>query len=91
MCCAVTATMSGRDFGAIVRSTNFNVVCEETEADVEDRIDWIKDKYRPYVAEDRLEALETMYRRTGRHTRAADRENQALGGCRHELWDRLFL
>lgn len=53
----------GRDFESIVRSTNFNVVCEETEAAVEDRIEWIKDKYRPYVPEERLEGLETMYRR----------------------------
>ena len=53
----------GTDFSAITRSTNFNVVCEQTESDVDDRIEWIKDKYRPYVTEDRLDALEKMYRR----------------------------
>ena len=53
----------GTDFDAIVRSTNFNVVCEETEADVADRLGWIKDKYRPFVAKDRLDGLEKMYRR----------------------------
>lgn len=54
----------GRDFDEIVRSTNFNVICEETEADVEDRLAWIKDRYRPYVPEDRLDGLEKMYRKT---------------------------
>ena len=54
----------GRDFDSIVRSTNFNVVCEETEAAVEDRIGWIKDHYRPFVDADRLDQLEAMYRRT---------------------------
>ncbi|MDJ0952724.1 MAG: LLM class F420-dependent oxidoreductase [Acidimicrobiia bacterium] len=53
----------GSDFDAIVRSTNFNVVCEETESAVDDRIEWIKDKYRPYVSEERLDGLERMYRR----------------------------
>ncbi len=53
----------GRNFATIVRSTNFNIVCEETEAAVEDRLGWIKEKYRPYVAEERLDGLETMYRR----------------------------
>ena len=53
----------GTDFAAIVRSTNFNVVCEETESAVDDRIEWIKDKYRPYVSEERLDGLERMYRR----------------------------
>jgi alkanesulfonate monooxygenase SsuD/methylene tetrahydromethanopterin reductase-like flavin-dependent oxidoreductase (luciferase family) len=53
----------GTDFDAIVRSTNFNIVCEATEADVADRIGWIKDRYRPFVAEDRLDGLEKMYRR----------------------------
>ena len=39
----------GTDPGAIVRSSNFNVVCEETEAAVEDKIAWILDHYRPFV------------------------------------------
>lgn len=36
----------GRDFGAIVRSANFNVVIGETESDVEDKLDWMADHYR---------------------------------------------
>ena len=54
----------GRDFDSIVRSTNFNIVCEESEAAVEDRIAWIKDHYRPFVDADRLDRLEEMYRKT---------------------------
>jgi F420-dependent oxidoreductase-like protein len=54
----------GTDYDAIVRSTNFNVICEETEADVEDRIGWIKNQLQPFVAEDKLEGVEKMWRRT---------------------------
>ena len=52
----------GTDFDAIVRSSNFNVICEESEAQVEDRIGWIKDHYRPFVTEERLERIEGMWR-----------------------------
>ncbi|MCJ7754820.1 MAG: LLM class F420-dependent oxidoreductase [Thermoanaerobaculales bacterium] len=52
----------GTDFSAIVRSTNFNVICEETEDAVEDRLGWIKDHYRPFVSEERLERVEGMFR-----------------------------
>ncbi len=52
----------GTDFAGIVRSTNFNVVCAETERDVEERIDWIKDHYRPFVGEDRVERNAGLFR-----------------------------
>ncbi|MCP4963610.1 MAG: LLM class flavin-dependent oxidoreductase, partial [bacterium] len=52
----------GTDCDAIVRSTNLPVVCEETEADVEDRIASIKGRYRPFVPEDRLDAVEKLFR-----------------------------
>ena len=52
----------GTDFATIVRSSNFNVVCEESEAAVKERLAWIRDHYRPYVAEDRLDRMEAMYR-----------------------------
>lgn len=52
----------GTEFGSIVRSTNFNVVCEETEADVEERIASIKDRYRPFVDEERLGRIEALFR-----------------------------
>ena len=50
------------DFDAIVRSTNFNVICEESEAAVEDRISWLKNHFRPFVDERRLAGQERMYR-----------------------------
>jgi len=52
----------GRDFEAIVRSSNFNVVCGETEAEVEEKIDSIKARYRPLVTDERMEGLERMFR-----------------------------
>lgn len=54
----------GRDFDTIVRSTHFLLVCEETESDVEDRINWILDHHRPFVTAERLAAMEQMYRRS---------------------------
>jgi F420-dependent oxidoreductase-like protein len=53
----------GTDFNSIVRSSNFNVVCGETEHDVEDRIGHIKDRYRPFVDDDRLDRIEALFRR----------------------------
>lgn len=52
----------GRDFDTIVRSTVFSVICEETEAETEDRIAWIKDRYRPFVPEERIQRMEGTWR-----------------------------
>ncbi|GHF33589.1 F420-dependent oxidoreductase-like protein [Amycolatopsis bartoniae] len=46
----------GTDFGAIVRSANYNVVIGETEKDVQDRLAWLRAHYAPHVPADRLEA-----------------------------------
>lgn len=54
----------GTDFDAIVRSSNFNVICEETEADVAEKIGWIRSHFEPFVTEERLERLVTMWRQT---------------------------
>jgi alkanesulfonate monooxygenase SsuD/methylene tetrahydromethanopterin reductase-like flavin-dependent oxidoreductase (luciferase family) len=53
----------GTDFRSIVRSSNFNVVCGETEQDVDDRIGQIKDRYRAFVDEDRLDRIEALFRK----------------------------
>lgn len=53
---------AGTDFDTIVRSSNFNVICEETEKDVEDRRGWILARYREHVSSDRLARLEAMWR-----------------------------
>ena len=55
-------TDAGTDFDAIVRSANFMVVCEETEANVEDRIAWIKDRFGRLMPEDRAERTAEMHR-----------------------------
>jgi F420-dependent oxidoreductase-like protein len=46
---------AGTPFDSIVRSSNFNIVCAETERDVHERVEWIKDHYRPFIDEDRIE------------------------------------
>ena len=53
----------GRDFGSIVRSSNFNVVCAATEAEVEDRIQSILDRARRFVDEGQIERLDAMFRK----------------------------
>jgi alkanesulfonate monooxygenase SsuD/methylene tetrahydromethanopterin reductase-like flavin-dependent oxidoreductase (luciferase family) len=45
----------GTDFGAIVRSANYNVVIGETEKDVADRLEWIRSHHEPYIPADELE------------------------------------
>ena len=54
----------GRDPDEITRSANFNVICEETEADVEARVGELLDRVRPFVGEDQLDGVERMFRRT---------------------------
>jgi F420-dependent oxidoreductase-like protein len=51
----------GTDFGAIVRSGNYNVVIGETEADVKDKLAWIVAHYEPRVPAHELERYKTMY------------------------------
>ncbi|MFI5615197.1 LLM class F420-dependent oxidoreductase [Amycolatopsis sp. NPDC051903] len=46
----------GTDFGAIVRSANYNVVIGETEKDVQDRLGWIRAHYAPHLPADVLES-----------------------------------
>lgn len=52
----------GTDFDSIVRSTNFNVVCEETEAAVEDRLRWIEDRYAQRVSAGRAQKIANNFR-----------------------------
>jgi F420-dependent oxidoreductase-like protein len=41
------------DFDSIVRSSNFNVFCTETEDEAEDKIDWLKGQLKEYVSEEK--------------------------------------
>lgn len=45
----------GTDYEAIVRSTNFNVICGETEAEVAEKKDWYRAHLSSYIAEDKVE------------------------------------
>lgn len=53
----------GSDFEAIVRSVNFNVVCAPTENEVDERIEWVKTHYRPFVDDDGLARIIAMAQR----------------------------
>jgi len=47
----------GTDYDAIVRSANFNAVVGESEADVEDKLARIRDRYVPFVTEAGADAM----------------------------------
>ena len=49
-------TREGTSFDAIVRSKNFNIICADTEAEVEDKLAWLMAKYLKSVPEARTEA-----------------------------------
>ncbi|MDQ3781758.1 MAG: LLM class F420-dependent oxidoreductase [Actinomycetota bacterium] len=51
----------GTDFDVIVRSNNFNVLCEATEADVAARLDWITERYTPLVGESKAARVRALY------------------------------
>jgi F420-dependent oxidoreductase-like protein len=51
----------GRDFSEITRTADYNVVIGSTEADVRDRIEWIRSHYAPLVPADRLESTLRNY------------------------------
>ena len=50
----------GRDFDAIVRSANYNVLIGADEAEVELRKAWVLAHYRPLLPADRLEQVEAL-------------------------------
>jgi F420-dependent oxidoreductase-like protein len=45
----------GSDFGAIVRSANYNVIIGETERDVADKLAWVRSHLERYVPADKAE------------------------------------
>ena len=48
---------AGRDFGDIVRTTNFNIVIGETESEVAERTAAIKAHFAPIVGEDKVDKM----------------------------------
>ena len=52
----------GTDFDAITRSANYNVVIGRDEAEVQQRLDWIRDHYAAALPEDRAAQVLEDYR-----------------------------
>lgn len=53
----------GTAYDAIVRSNNFSIICAGTEAEVAEKLAWLKEKYRGFVSEDRAEVQVDEFRR----------------------------
>lgn len=47
----------GRDFEAITRSTNFNIIVAETGAEVAAKIEWVKSHFEPIIGPDKLDRM----------------------------------
>jgi len=45
----------GTNYEAIVRSSNFSIICAETESEVEEKLAWLKHKYLGFVTEERAQ------------------------------------
>ena len=45
----------GTDFGAIVRSSNFNVIIGESNTDVADKLNWVRAHYQPLIPAESVE------------------------------------
>ncbi|MCZ6663407.1 MAG: LLM class F420-dependent oxidoreductase [Actinobacteria bacterium] len=52
----------GTDYDAIVRSSNFNIFCAETQAEADEKVEGLKDQLMRYVPEDRAELQTDFYR-----------------------------
>ena len=52
----------GTDFGAITRSANYNVVIGRDDAEVQERLDWVKDHYEAVLPADRAAQVVNDYR-----------------------------
>lgn len=64
----------GRDYESIVRSSNFNVLCAETEAEVEEKKDWLRSQLTPHVPADKVQRqLELYEEMSGTPTQIAER------------------
>ncbi|MBN9188571.1 MAG: LLM class F420-dependent oxidoreductase [Microbacterium sp.] len=51
----------GRDFSEITRSSNFNTIVADTEAEARDRLAAVKDRLLPHVGQERADAIEQDY------------------------------
>ena len=65
----------GTDYDSITRSTNFNILCAETEAEVSDKLSWLRDKLGRYVSQENADRHANLY--------------SALSGTPEQVADRL--
>jgi F420-dependent oxidoreductase-like protein len=64
----------GRDFHTIVRSANFNVICVETQAEVEDRLERLEAHVRAHVSREQAKRHTALFRAmTGTPEQLVDR------------------
>ncbi|MDY0908418.1 LLM class F420-dependent oxidoreductase [Microbacterium sp. CFBP9034] len=80
----------GRDFGAITRSSNFNTIVGETEAEAADRLAAVKARLLPHLGQERADAIERDYLASPAFgtveqvaERLAERERHGLGYAIH--------
>jgi len=52
----------GTDYGAITRSSNFNIVCAESETETEEKIRWVEDRMSNFVSAERAARNAALYR-----------------------------
>jgi F420-dependent oxidoreductase-like protein len=52
----------GTDYSSIVRSSNFNMFCTETEKETEEKLSWLRSRLERYVPEDHAERTANLYR-----------------------------
>jgi alkanesulfonate monooxygenase SsuD/methylene tetrahydromethanopterin reductase-like flavin-dependent oxidoreductase (luciferase family) len=51
----------GTDYGSITRSANFNVLCAPTEAEVQEKKEWLLRHLKKYVSDHRAERFAATY------------------------------
>jgi F420-dependent oxidoreductase-like protein len=47
----------GRDFDEIVRTTNFNIIIGETQAEIDEKLAWYRSRFAPIVGDERAERM----------------------------------
>jgi F420-dependent oxidoreductase-like protein len=47
----------GREFGGIVRTSNFNVICADTQSEVDEKLAWVTSHLEPFVGVERADKI----------------------------------
>src|SRR6476469_617248 len=73
----------GTDFDAITRSANYNVVIGRDEAEVQQRLDWIRDHYAKVLPADQVESTGQQFR-SGPAVCTAEQITETLRGLQDQ-------